>query len=68
MPTVIDRDRVRQLVEQQAAQLVEVLPRAEYDEEHLPGAGSLPLKQLSAATAATLDPARPVITYCHDGL
>jgi rhodanese-related sulfurtransferase len=68
MPIVIDRDRVRQLVDQQAAQLVEVLPRAEYDEEHLAGAVSLPLKQLSAATAATLDRARPVITYCHDGL
>jgi rhodanese-related sulfurtransferase len=68
MPNVIDRDRVRQLVEQQAAQLVEVLPRAEYDAEHLAGAVSLPLKQLSAATAATLDRARPVITYCHDGL
>jgi rhodanese-related sulfurtransferase len=68
MPIVIDRDRVRQLVDQEAAQLVEVLPRAEYDEEHLAGAVSLPLKQLTAAMAATLDRARPVITYCHDGL
>jgi rhodanese-related sulfurtransferase len=68
MPTVTDRDRVRQLVEQQGAQLVDVLPRDEYDAEHLAGAVSLPLKQLSAATAATLDRARPVITYCHDGL
>jgi rhodanese-related sulfurtransferase len=68
MPSVTDRDRVRQLVEQQGAQLVDVLPRDEYDAEHLAGAVSLPLKQLSAATAATLDRARPVITYCHDGL
>jgi rhodanese-related sulfurtransferase len=68
MPIVIDRDRVRQLVDQQAAQLVEVLPRAEYEEEHLAGAVSLPLRQLSATTAATLDRTRPVITYCHDGL
>lgn len=68
MPTTIDRDRVRQLVEHEAAQLVEVLPRAEYDTEHLAGANNLPLKQLSAATAATLDRTRPVITYCHDGL
>ena len=68
MPIVIDRDRVRQLVDREAAQLVEVLPRAEYDAEHLAGAVSLPLKQLSAATAATLDRARPVITYCNDGL
>jgi rhodanese-related sulfurtransferase len=68
MPTVIDRDRVRQLVAQEAAQLVEVLPAADYDAEHLAGAVSLPLKQLRAATATTLDRARPVVTYCHDGL
>lgn len=68
MPTVIDRDRLHQLVDQEAAQLVEVLPRAEYDAEHLAGAVSLPLKQLRAATATILDRAHPVITYCHDGL
>lgn len=68
MPTVIDRNQVRRLVEQEHAQLVEVLPHAEYDHEHLPGASNLPLKQLNAATAATLDRTRPVITYCHDGL
>jgi len=68
MPTVIDRNQVRRLVEQESGQLVEVLPRAEYDHEHLPGAINLPLKQLNAATAATLDRKRPVITYCHDGL
>lgn len=50
------------------AQLVEVLPAAEYADEHLPGAISLPLKQLDATTAARLDPARPVIVYCWDGL
>jgi rhodanese-related sulfurtransferase len=50
------------------AQLVEVLPRDEYDEEHLPGAIHLPLKQLDAETAAVLDRARPVIVYCWDAL
>ena len=49
-------------------QLVEVLPAAEYADEHLPGAISLPLKQLDATTAAQLDPARPVIVYCWDSL
>jgi rhodanese-related sulfurtransferase len=68
MPTVIDRDQLRRLVEHEAGQLVEVLPRAEYDDEHLPGAISLPLKHLNAATATSLDRTRPVITYCHDGL
>ena len=50
------------------AQLIEVLPRAEYAEEHLPGAISLPLKELDATTTATLDRTRPVVVYCWDGL
>lgn len=41
-------------------QLVEVLPPAEYAEEHPPGAISLSLKELDATTAR-LDPDRPVI-------
>lgn len=51
------------------AQLVEVLPEAEYTEEHLPGAINLSLKRLDQRAAeATLDRARPVIVYCWDGL
>lgn len=68
MPTVIDRNQVRRLVQQQSGQLVEVLPRAGYDEEHLPGAINLPLRQRNATTATTLDRTRPAIGYCHDGL
>jgi len=63
----ITRDEVRRLVEA-GAQLVEVLPRDEFDEEHLPGAISLPLKSLTAGTSAVLDRSRPVIVYCWDGL
>jgi rhodanese-related sulfurtransferase len=66
--TVVTRDELLRLVDQQLAQVVEVLPRREYDEEHLPGAISLPLKELNATTASRLDPSRPVITYCHDSL
>jgi rhodanese-related sulfurtransferase len=50
------------------AQLVEVLPREEYDDGHLPGAVNLPLKQLTAETAAVLDRRRPVVVYCWDPL
>jgi rhodanese-related sulfurtransferase len=50
----------------EGAQLVEVLPPAEYDQEHLPGAMSLPLRQLTAETASTLRKDVPVITYCGD--
>jgi rhodanese-related sulfurtransferase len=47
----------------------EVLPEGEYEEEHLPGAIHLPLKTLTRSAALdALDPARPVIVYCWDGL
>jgi len=36
MPTPIDRDEVQRLVAA-GAQLVEVLPAAEFEDEHLPG-------------------------------
>ncbi|MFJ8579946.1 rhodanese-like domain-containing protein [Micromonospora sp. NPDC093277] len=66
MTDSIDRDGVQRLVRQERAQLVEVLPRPEYEWAHLPGAVNLPLKQLSAETATTLDRSRPVVVYCHD--
>lgn len=65
MPEGIDRDRVQELV-RSGAQLVEVLPNDEYEDEHLPGAVNIPLKELNADTAAQLDRARPVIVYCYD--
>jgi rhodanese-related sulfurtransferase len=68
VPTAIDRHEVQRLVDA-GAQLVEVLPRVEYDEEHLPGAVPLPLRHLDAASAAaTLDRSRPVVVYCWDVL
>jgi rhodanese-related sulfurtransferase len=67
MPTRIDLAQVQQLLDGDA-QLVEVLPAAEYAEEHLSGAVNLPLKQLDATTAAQLDRARPVVVYCWDSL
>ena len=67
MPTPIDRDRLQELLED-GAQLVEVLPHQEYEDEHLPGARNIPLKQLTAASTADLDRARPVVVYCWDSL
>jgi rhodanese-related sulfurtransferase len=64
MPTGIERDELQALTGQ-GAQLVEVLPADEYDWAHLPGAVSLPLKELDAR-ASQLDRSRPVIVYCHD--
>ena len=68
MPTAIGRAELQRLVDH-GAQLVEVLPKEEYDEEHLPGAFHLPLKTLTRQTAAELlDRGRPIVVYCWDGL
>jgi rhodanese-related sulfurtransferase len=62
---VIDRHEVERLLAK-GAQLVVVLPREEYEEEHLPGAISLPLTELDRRRAGELDRGRPVIVYCWD--
>ena len=61
----IDRDEVQRLLTA-GAQLLEVLPPAEYEEEHLSGAINIPLKQLDRESATQLDRGRPVIVYCYD--
>jgi rhodanese-related sulfurtransferase len=68
MPTIVDRDQVRRLVAEEAAQLVDVLPNREYEDEHLQGAINLPIKELNRRSAGRLDKQRAVITYCHDYL
>jgi rhodanese-related sulfurtransferase len=65
MTTSIDRERLQQLVAS-GAQLIEVLPANEYEEDHLPGARSIPLKKLDREAVATLDPKQPIIVYCWD--
>jgi hypothetical protein len=65
MPTAIDRHRVQQLLAE-GAQLVEVLPPPEFLDEHLPGAISIPLKELDRERVRELDRDRPVIVYCYD--
>ena len=67
MATGILFDELRRLLAD-GAQLVEVLPEAEYAEAHLPGAVNLPLKRLDADSASTLDRERPVVVYCWDSL
>jgi rhodanese-related sulfurtransferase len=66
MPTPIDRDELQRLLREEHAQLVEVLPPDEYEDEHLPGAINIPLKALDAETIRQLDPQGPVIVYCYD--
>ena len=65
MAAQIDRDRLQQLV-RAGAQLIEVLPAKEYEEEHLPGARSIPLGELNRESVAGLDASHPIIVYCWD--
>jgi rhodanese-related sulfurtransferase len=66
MPTPIDRNELQRLLSDERAQLVDVLPLAEFQEEHLPGAINIPLTELDRETTKQLDPTRPVVVYCHD--
>lgn len=65
MPTQIERREVQRLMDE-GAQIVEVLPKEEYDEEHLPGAINLPLRKLEEQATEILDRNRPVVVYCWD--
>jgi rhodanese-related sulfurtransferase len=66
MPTPIDREEQQRLMREEGAQLVEVLPSDEYEDEHLPNAINIPLKTLDGESTRELDRLRPVIVYCYD--
>ncbi len=63
MATPIRRDEVQRLIREEGAQLVEVLPPPEYEEEHIEGAINIPLKELDQDTTKHLDKYLPVIVY-----
>jgi rhodanese-related sulfurtransferase len=65
VPIEITREVVKQLIEMEAAQLVEVLARDQYEWAHLPGAVHISLGDIEPR-CRELDPARPVIAYCND--
>jgi rhodanese-related sulfurtransferase len=65
MPKEIHRNEVGRLLSK-GAQLVEVLPDHEYQEDHLPGALNLPLRRIEKEASDVLDRNRPVIVYCWD--
>ena len=67
MATRIEIQQLKALLDQ-GAQVVDVLPEAEYGEEHLPRAVNIPLKRLDAATTAVLDKKNPIVVYCWDYL
>jgi len=44
----------------------QALPVDEQDEDHLPGAISLPLRRIEGEAGTVLDRNQPVIVYCSD--
>lgn len=64
MPRDAFRADVQRLMDE-GAEIVEVLPRPEYEWAHLPGAIHNPLKRFDPSL---LDPGRPVVVYCNDFL
>jgi len=63
MVTPIDRTELLRLIREEDAQVVDVLPDREYNEAHIPGAISLPLRQLTAQTVSGLRRDQPVVVY-----
>lgn len=63
MPISIDRRELQKLIEQGSTQLVEVLPPAEFEEAHLPGAINIPLKELDSQSTGDLNKDAPTIVY-----
>ncbi len=61
----LQRQDVQRLI-QASAQLVEVLPRDEFEEDHLPGAINIPLRAIETEAGNKLDKNRPVVVYCWD--
>jgi rhodanese-related sulfurtransferase len=61
----VGRQEVQDLIEA-GAQVVDVLPAEEFQDDHLPGAINLPLRRIETEARKALDPSRPVIVYCWD--
>jgi rhodanese-related sulfurtransferase len=66
MPTdLYGRRSVQEMIDR-GAQVVEVLPLADFEKDHLPGAIHLPLRRLHEEANERLDTSRPIIVYCWD--
>ncbi len=61
----VQRAEVQALLEE-GAQVVEVLPSDEFDDDHLPGAINIPLRSVETDAVDKLDRSRPVVLYCWD--
>jgi rhodanese-related sulfurtransferase len=64
MPPEVRSHEVERLMTD-GAQLIEVLPREQYEDVHIPGAVNIPLSRLEEASGR-LPRDRPLIVYCYD--
>ena len=61
----LQRQDVQDLIDE-GAQVVETLPPNEYEEDHLPGAINIPLRNIETEAEARLAKSSPVVVYCWD--
>ena len=61
----VQRQEVQRLLNE-GAQIVEILPAHEFEEDHLPGAINLLLRKIETDAKERLDRSRPVVVYCWD--
>lgn len=69
MVTSITREELRSRMDRgEPLRIVEALPPAQYEQEHLPGALSLPHDRVDELAATLLpDRSAPVVVYCANG-
>ena len=65
MAKMVEREGMQQLLDG-GAQLVEVLPKKEFERIHIAGAINIPLQSLNEQTASRLQKTIPIIVYCFD--
>lgn len=65
MPEEVNRYQVRDMLAD-GCQLIEVLPREDYEPIHLPGAINIPLKVFESRFLEQFDKTLPAIVYCAD--
>ncbi len=63
MVTAIDRTELQRLIDEENAQVIDVLPEREYAESHIPGAISIPVRRLNTETVSVLARDKPVVVY-----
>jgi len=67
MVAEVDAAAARELLERDAAKLIDCRYPAEYEEGHIPGAQLVPLDRLRREGVFTLDPRPHYIVYCRSG-